>query len=184
MQWLDTLRSSVLALPDLAKFAVGPAFRRARGAPGCKRKGRGIVKTRRPPFNPQHRSTITCIDTSSLPGGDRDAAGTIETLPRVLPVPRGDKEWYLCAARAGLSNGVASHRGAFGSTRTAVVRLDRPARHATIFIHNGAPQVLLGSLGRANVFGSLAAIPAIPLAGSPAQFTRSAACALPGIPRP
>jgi len=28
----------------------------------------------------------------------------------VLPVPEGDKEWYLYAARAGLPFGVASHR--------------------------------------------------------------------------
>ncbi len=44
------------------------------------------------------------------PEGDRDAAGTFETLPCVLPVPEGDKEWYLYAARAGLLIGVASHR--------------------------------------------------------------------------
>ena len=43
-------------------------------------------------------------------GGDRDATGRVETLPRVLPVPGGDKEWYLYAARAGLLIGVASHR--------------------------------------------------------------------------
>src|SRR5271165_2266555 len=41
---------------------------------------------------------------------DRDAAGTVETLPCVFPVPGGDKEWYLYAARAGLLIGVASHR--------------------------------------------------------------------------
>ena len=45
--------------------------------------------------------------------GDRDAAGIVETLPRVLPVPGGDKKWYLYAARAGLSIGVASHRRGF-----------------------------------------------------------------------
>ena len=45
--------------------------------------------------------------------GDRDAAGIVETLPRVLPVPGGDKEWYLYAARAGLPIGVASHRRDF-----------------------------------------------------------------------
>src|SRR5208337_3424753 len=27
--------------------------------------------------------------------GDRDATGIVETLPRVLPVPGGDKKWYL-----------------------------------------------------------------------------------------
>lgn len=42
--------------------------------------------------------------------GDRDAAGTNETLPRVLPVSGGDKEWYLYATRAGLLIGVANHR--------------------------------------------------------------------------
>src|SRR5579863_9841982 len=42
--------------------------------------------------------------------GDRDAAGTNETLPRGLPVSGGDKEWYLYATRAGLLIGVASHR--------------------------------------------------------------------------
>ena len=61
--------------------------------------------------------------------GDRDAAGIVETLPRVLPVPGGDKKWYLNAARAGLLIGVASHRRlvslntiARGETRT-----NRPA---------------------------------------------------------
>jgi hypothetical protein len=42
--------------------------------------------------------------------GDRDAAGTNEILPRVLPVSGGDKEWYLYAARDGLLIGAASHR--------------------------------------------------------------------------
>ena len=42
--------------------------------------------------------------------GGRDAAGTFETLPCVLPVPGRDKEWYLYAARAGLLIGVANHR--------------------------------------------------------------------------
>ena len=37
-------------------------------------------------------------------------AGIVETLPCVLPVSEGDKEWYLYAARAGLLIGVASHR--------------------------------------------------------------------------
>ncbi len=61
--------------------------------------------------------------------GDRDAAGIVETLPRVLPVPGGDKKWYLYAARAGLLIGVAGHRRvvslntiARGETRT-----NRPA---------------------------------------------------------
>src|SRR5271165_6290445 len=55
----------------------------------------------------------------------RDATGIVETLPRVLPVPGGDKKWYLYAARAGLIFGVASHRSivslntiARGETRT------------------------------------------------------------------
>ena len=52
--------------------------------------------------------------------GDRGAAGTFETLPRVLPGPRGNKEWYLCAARAGLLIGVASHRR-FASLDTITV---------------------------------------------------------------
>jgi hypothetical protein len=42
--------------------------------------------------------------------GDRDAAGTFETLPCVLPVPGRDKERRLYAARAGLLIGVANHR--------------------------------------------------------------------------
>ncbi len=32
--------------------------------------------------------------------GDSDAAGIVETLPRVLPFPGGDKKWYLYVARA------------------------------------------------------------------------------------
>src|SRR3954471_8636472 len=47
---------------------------------------------------------------SAIRTSDRGATGTFETLPRVLAGPRGNKEWYLCAARAGLLIGVASHR--------------------------------------------------------------------------
>jgi hypothetical protein len=57
--------------------------------------------------------------------GDRDAAGIVETLPRVLPEPEGDMKWYLDIARAGLLIGVASRRRgvslntiARGETRT------------------------------------------------------------------
>jgi hypothetical protein len=62
-----------------------------------------------------HVQTTTSLDDRLhhrlLPSeGDRDAAGTFETLPCVLPVAEGDKEWYLYAARAGLLLGVASHR--------------------------------------------------------------------------
>src|SRR5215472_14292584 len=62
-------------------------------------------------------------------GGDRDAAGTIKILPRVLPVPRGDKEWYLYAARAGLSSGVVTYRVRSGLNTIASgeVRTNRPA---------------------------------------------------------
>jgi hypothetical protein len=38
--------------------------------------------------------------------GDREAAGTFEPLPRVLPGPEGDKEWRLYVARAGLPIGL------------------------------------------------------------------------------
>ncbi len=62
-----------------------------------------------------HVQPTTPLDERSHPRlllseGDRDAAGTLETLPRVLPVSEGDKEWYLYAARAGLLFGVANHR--------------------------------------------------------------------------
>src|SRR5215471_10744709 len=62
-------------------------------------------------------------------GGDRDAAGTIKILPRVLPVPRGDKEWYLYAARAGLSRGALTYRVRSGLNTIASgeVRTNRPA---------------------------------------------------------
>src|SRR5208337_674338 len=62
-----------------------------------------------------------------------------------LPVPEGDKEWYLYAARAGLPLGVASHRS-FVSLSTIARRegSKKSARAATIFIHNGAPQALVG----------------------------------------
>ncbi len=61
--------------------------------------------------------------------GDRDAAGIVETLPRVLPVPGGDKEWYLYAARAGLPIGVASHRSFVSLARSPVAKTltNRPA---------------------------------------------------------
>ena len=54
---------------------------------------------------PQHRSMIACIHCLLPSGGDRDAAGTFETLPCVLPVP-GRQEWHLYVARAGLPSGV------------------------------------------------------------------------------
>ena len=77
--------------------------------------------------------------------GDRDAAGIVETLPRVLPVPGGDKEWRLYAARAGLLVGVMSHRSFVSLSTTARCEgSDKSARAATIFIHNGAPQALVG----------------------------------------
>ena len=65
------------------------------------------------------------------------------------PFPRA-KEWYLYAARAGLPIGVASHRS-FVSLSTIARRegSDKSARAATIFIHNGAPQALVGSQAEA-----------------------------------
>ena len=61
--------------------------------------------------------------------GDRDAAGIVETLPRVLPVPGGDKKWYLYAAPAGLLIGVASHRRVVSLNTIAPgeTRTNRPA---------------------------------------------------------
>ena len=70
-------------------------------------------------------------------------------LPRVLPVSRGDKEWYLDAARTGLLFGVANHRRTgSASSRSPVERFGQisPRRH--IFIHNGAPQALFDSYPR------------------------------------
>jgi len=92
---------------------------------------------------------IARIIASFHPEGDRDAAGTFETLPCVLPVPEGDKEWYLYAARAGLPIGVASHRSYISlNTIARCEGCDQSARAATtIFIHKGEPQALVGSLG-------------------------------------
>jgi len=65
----------------------------------------------------------------------------------VLPVPGGDKEWYLYAARAGLLIGVANHRRDFQPQHDRPCRdWDKPARAATVFIHNGAPSALVGCL--------------------------------------
>ena len=52
-----------------------------------------------------------------------------ETLLHVLPVPGGDKEWYLYAARAGLPIGVVSHRSYVSLTRSPVAKAptNRPA---------------------------------------------------------
>jgi hypothetical protein len=58
--------------------------------------------------------------TSTSSGGERGAAGTMKTLPYVLPVSGRDKGWYLNAARAGLLIGVASHRR-FASLDTITV---------------------------------------------------------------
>ncbi len=65
----------------------------------------------------------------------------------MLPVPGGDKEWYLYAARAGLLIGVANHRRDFQPQHDRPCRdWDKPARAATVFIHNGAPSALVGCL--------------------------------------
>ena len=69
--------------------------------------------------------------------GDRDAAGTFETLLCVLPVPGGDKEWYLYAARAGLPSFLSL------STIARCEGSDKSARAATISTDNGAPQALV-----------------------------------------
>jgi hypothetical protein len=76
-----------------------------------------------------------CLHRRLLPSeGDRDAAGTFETLPCVLPVSQGDKEWYLYAARAGLPFGVASHRRSVSlSTVARCQGSDKSARAATPF---------------------------------------------------
>ena len=69
----------------------------------------------------------------------------------MLPVPGGDKEWYLYAARAGLLIGVANHRRDFQPQHDRPCRdWDKPARAAIVFIHNGAPSALVGCL--AHVF--------------------------------
>ncbi|HKM81862.1 MAG TPA: hypothetical protein VJY15_12975, partial [Candidatus Acidoferrum sp.] len=65
----------------------------------------------------------------------------------MLPVPGGDKEWYLYAARAGLLIGVANHRRDFQPQHDRPCRdWDKPARAAIVFIHNGAPSALVGCL--------------------------------------
>jgi hypothetical protein len=81
----------------------------------------GRLNPRRPDQKARHDRLLMNVQTTAplndrlhhrLPPSesDRDAAGTFEKLPCVLPVPEGDKEWYLYAARAGLLIGVASHR--------------------------------------------------------------------------
>src|SRR5208337_4102918 len=62
-------------------------------------------------------------------GGDRDAAGTFETLLHVLPVPGGDQKMNNYAARAGLPIGVVSHRSFVSLTRSPVAKAPtkRPA---------------------------------------------------------
>jgi len=64
----------------------------------------------------------------------------------VLPVSRGDKEWYLDAARTRLLFGVASRRRTGSASSRSLVESfgqSGPRRH--IFIHNGAPQALFDS---------------------------------------
>jgi hypothetical protein len=67
-------------------------------------------------------------------------------LPHVLPVSRGDKEWYLDAARTRLLFGVASHRRTgSASSRSPVESFGQTGLRHHIFIHNGAPQALFDS---------------------------------------
>jgi hypothetical protein len=69
--------------------------------------------------------------TSTSSGGERGAAGTMKTLPYVLPVSGRDKGWYLNAARAGLLIGVASHPELVSLNTIADPRLGQtgPRRH-------------------------------------------------------
>jgi hypothetical protein len=84
--------------------------------------------------------------TTSDTEGNRDAAGTTKMLPRVLPVSRGDKEWYLDAAQTGLLFGVANHRRTgSASSRSPVERFGQTGPRRHIFIDNGAPQALFDS---------------------------------------
>ena len=67
---------------------------------------------------------------------------------------RGDKKWYLYAARAGLLIGVASHRRVVSlNTIARGEDSDKPAHAATIFTHNGAPKALVGCLAFGLVAG-------------------------------
>ena len=70
----------------------------------------GIDRAPVDPGSPSQHTTGALNDRlhhDLLPSeGDHDTVGTFETLPFVLPVPEGDKEWCLYAARVGLLFGV------------------------------------------------------------------------------
>src|SRR5271167_989135 len=96
--------------------------------------------------NPQHRSIITRIIASCHQKATATPQVLRDTATRA-PRSRGDKEWYLYAARAGLLIGVANHRRDFQPQHDRPCRdWDKPARAAIVFIHNGAPSALVGCL--------------------------------------
>jgi hypothetical protein len=110
------------------------------------RPGRPDGTPRPPDARPDHKMFDDRLHHRLLSSeGDRDAAGTFTTLLRVLPVPEGDKEWRLYPARAGLPFGVANHRRFVSLSTVARCQVsDKSARAASIFIHNGALQALVG----------------------------------------
>jgi len=82
----------------------------------------------------------------------RPAGGTSRHCYTCSPFPGATKNGNLYAARAGLLIGVANHRRDFQPQHDRPCRdWDKPARAATVFIHNGAPSTLAGRLALAHV---------------------------------
>src|SRR5208337_4150496 len=88
-------------------------------------EGRQIVPLAQQDTQPTPATGQRSIAPPSTRSSKQIRSVRTDRLPRVLPVPGGDKKWYLYAARAGLIFGVASHRSivslntiARGETRT------------------------------------------------------------------
>src|SRR4051812_8977677 len=78
--------------------------------------------------------------------GDRDAAGTFETLPHVLPVPGATKNSTSMQRGPDCLSGSQATQNVSASTRSPIGGSDKPTRAATIFNHNGARPAQLGCL--------------------------------------
>ena len=77
-------------------------------------------------------------------GGDRDAAGTSRHCYTCSPFPGATKNGASIAAGPDCQSGSQATAVMSASHDRRCVGSDKSARATTIFIHNGAPQALVG----------------------------------------
>src|SRR3954454_14489706 len=85
--------------------------------------------------------------------GDRDAAGRVETLPQMLPVPGATKNSASMQRGPDCLSGSQATQNVSASTRSPIQGSDKPTRAATIFINNSARPAQLGCLAQRRELG-------------------------------